>query len=348
MTFFEFLESNAGLAFLHFLQAVLFLMMIYILAAEYIRTRNADLIFKLTACSSITIINGATVFAYSLLIFYDIEAPQSFFPLALNSIFVIVVLALAHAFIYEFISHKEVFQTFFWTNVTGIIIAYPPIQIQWLATYKAGMMFETSSFQLAFSIYFIIVLTYIIYLNAIYRKKYRLRLSIAFLSIIVVQLCNIYGVYAEGLTGAMRVLRSAAPLLVPIMFGSVVFKELIESNVRMTSQLKDAFSTQQKLVDELDQMSRQLGSLSEKIFEKSYESWGRLTDIKELVNVEENQDLDQHIRMHSRDIEEVAGLTENLRSLIETVNDKTEHLSRSSSQISYINQNNQATPPAAR
>ncbi|MCR9140835.1 MAG: hypothetical protein NXI24_01085 [bacterium] len=338
MTFLEFLESNGGLAFLHFLQAVLFLMMIYILTAEYIRTRNADLIFKLTACSSITIINVATIVAYSLLIFYDIEAPQSFFPLLLNSMFVIVVLALAHAFIYEFITRKDVFQTFFWTNVIGIIIAYPPIQISWLSVFKEGMLFENSSFQLSFSIYFILVLTYIIYLNAKHRKKYRLRLSIAFLSIIVVQLCNIYGVYADGLTGAARVIRSAAPLLVPIMFGSVVFKELIENNVRMTSQLKDTFSTQQKLVNELDHMSHQLGSLSEKLFEKSYDSWSRLTDIKELVDVEKNHDLDQHIRMHSRDIEEVAGLTENLRSLIETVNDKTEHLSRSSAQISYINQ----------
>ena len=339
MTFLEFLESNGGLAFLHFLQAVLFLMMIYILSAEYIRTRNADLIFKLTACSSITIINIATVIAYGALIFYDIEAPQSFFPLALNSIFVIVVLALAHAFIYEFISRKEVFQTFFWANVTGIVIAYPPIQVRWLATYKEGMLFETSNFQLAFSLYFIVVLSYIIYLNAIHRKKYRLRLSIAFFSIIVVQLCNIYGVYAGGLGGAGRVIRSAAPLLVPIMFGSVVFKELIANNIRMTSQLKDTFSTQQKLVDELESMSHQLGSLSEKIFEKSYDSWSRLTDIKELADVEKNHDLDEHIRMHSRDIEAVAGLTENLRSLIENVNDKTEHLSRSSARISYINQN---------
>ncbi len=338
MSFLDFLESNGGLAFLHFLQAVLFLMMIYILSAEYIRTRNSDLIFKLTACSSITIINIATVIAYGLLIFYDIEAPQSFFPLALNSIFVIVVLALAHAFIYEFISRKEVFQTFFWTNITGIIIAYPPIQVRWLATYKEGMLFETSNFQLAFSIYFIIVLSYIIYLNAIHRKKYRLRLSIAFFSIIVVQLCNIYGVYTGGLSGAIGVIRSAAPLLVPIMFGSVVFKELIANNVRMTSQLKDTFSTQQKLVDELESMSHQLDSLSEKIFEKSYDSWSRLTDIKELADVEKNHDLDQHIRMHSRDIEEVAGLTENLRNLIENVNDKTEHLSRSSARISYINQ----------
>ncbi len=338
MSLFTFLESDGGLAFLQVLQLVLFIVMIYILAAEYVRTGNSDLIFKLTACSSISIINVATILGYSLEIFADIQPPQTFFPLALNSIFVIVVLALAHAFIYDFIERKEVFVTFFWANVTGIIIAYPPIQILWLSAYEPGMRFETSNFQVAFSVYFILVLSYIIYLNLRHRKKYRLRLTIAFCSIIVAQLCNMYGAFSEGLGGVGRILRSAAPLFVPIMMGTVAFKELVESNIRLTTHLRATFSSQQKLVNELDKMSNQLGSLSEKLFEKSYESWSRLTDIKELVDVHENRDLDQHIRMHSRDIEDVAGLTENLRSLIENVNDKTETLSRSSSKISYINQ----------
>ena len=130
-------------------------------------------------------------------------------------------------------------------------------------------------------------------------------------------------------------------MLVPIMFGSVVFKELIENNVRMTNHLRETFRTQRSMIRRLDRVSDELGTLSENLFDKSYDSWGRLTSIRDQARDYENPELERSIRLHSRDIEEIAGLTERLRSLIENLNDKTARLNKSSEQIRYIDVENE-------
>src|SRR5271157_4065882 len=102
MKILEFLESPGGLAFLHFTQTVLFSMMVYILGAEYFRTRRGDLIYKLLASICITFSNIATTAILVLQSFYGIELSQKVIPLVLNAVFAIIVLALARAFVYEY------------------------------------------------------------------------------------------------------------------------------------------------------------------------------------------------------------------------------------------------------
>ena len=137
---------------------------------------------------------------------------------------------------------------------------------------------------------------------------------------------------------ALVVIRSAAPLMVPIMFGSTVFKELIESNVQLTSHLRDVFANQGDMIHELNTMSGDLAGISDRIFNKSGESWMRLTEIKQIADSQTaNEALNERIRWHSRDIEEMAGLTENLKDLIGSLNNKTEQLDSMNAKISYIN-----------
>ena len=339
---FEFLANPKGLAILHILQTLMFSMMLYILAADYYRSARADLVYKLLAATSITLINILSALIYYLEGFHKLNrlSLDGYFPLLFNSIFVIVVLLLAKAFIYDFITNKKRFDVIFRSTIVFIFMAYMVIQFFWLI-FRTGP-FSESAFQFAFSIYFIIILLFIIFMNIRYRKKYRMRLALAFASIIVAQLINAYGYLIEPPGDALKITRSLVTIMIPLMFGSVTFKELIERNDLMTGDLKKVFTSQNTLINELGTMSEDLGRLSGNIFDKSGESWMRLTDIKVIVDginqARENKNLAEIIRTHSRDIEAMAGLTESLNGVIERVQNKTELLHAMAEKISYINE----------
>ncbi|PKL15736.1 MAG: hypothetical protein CVV49_19910, partial [Spirochaetae bacterium HGW-Spirochaetae-5] len=112
-----FLESSAGQSALYFSQTLLFGMMVYILAAEFIRTRDKSLVYKLMAAGSITAISGSTALIYILDAFYNLTITQKYFPLIFNGLFAFVVLSLARAFTYEFVSNREKFQKFINTGM---------------------------------------------------------------------------------------------------------------------------------------------------------------------------------------------------------------------------------------
>ncbi len=82
-----FLESSGGLAVLYTVQGALFSMMLYILAAEFWRTRDQSLLYKLAAASAITAISGGTAVIYIMESLYGIKAGQRFFPLVFNMLF---------------------------------------------------------------------------------------------------------------------------------------------------------------------------------------------------------------------------------------------------------------------
>ncbi len=340
MTLYSFLQSPAGLAGLYLLQAILFSLMVYILAAEYYRTRRSDLVYKLIACSSITVTNLATTIVFYLNAFERTVVSDRFFPLIFTSLFVIIVLALARAFIYDFVANKKLFDLAFRGSVVSVFVLYGVLQFYWLRIYTPDVKFERSIIQLLFSSFFITLLVGIIFMTLRYRKKYQYRLTIAFLAIIVVHVINIYGVLVEQTPGALVILRACAPLLVPTMFGSVVFKELIEQNVTMTQDLKSVLKNQNTLIHELDEMGNNLGGMSTTLFEKSIVAWERLTEIKSSIQKVENlsgaDELDLHIRKHSRDIEEIAGLSDGVKDIIQKVNDKTQMISEMSDRIDYI------------
>lgn len=337
----EFLPSLPGLTLINFLEAVLFSMMIYILAAEFIRTRRRDLIFKLSAGVSITLIFGGNALIYYLQFSFGFGEffIRNYQPLISNSLFVIVVLALARAFVYDFLANQRAFNWFFRINLAAIVLGYFALQYFWLqgADDAGREPFARSWIQLVFGAYFILVLGVIIYMTLRFRKKYRGRLVTAFAAILFVQICAVIGTFT-ALPPVLVVLRSAAPLVVPVMFGSTVFKELIEANVLMTGHLRDVFSNQGDLIHELNGMSGNLTGISDEIFNKSGESWMRLTEIKQIADKQTaNEALNEKIRHHSRDIEEMAGLTDYLKDLIGVLNKKTEQLDSMNEKISYIN-----------
>ena len=104
-----FLESPGGITVLHSLQAVLFSIMVYILAAEYWRTKDSTLIYKLLASCSITLISSGTAVISILSVLYGITAGEKYFPLLFNALFALNALFLARAFTYEHVSNRRRF-----------------------------------------------------------------------------------------------------------------------------------------------------------------------------------------------------------------------------------------------
>jgi hypothetical protein len=302
MKLYHFLTSTGGLAFIHFTQTVLFSMMVYILVAEYFRTKRDDLIYKLIASISITLINIATTAGYAFNAFYGVHMSQRFLPLLFNALFAIIVLSLARAFVGNFVRDVDRFKKQIHTVMVAVVCVYAAIQIYWLIIFEEGMIFGKSFLQLLFSAFFLLVLSFSIYYLVKYRKTYRTRLVIAFGSICFAQAINIIDTIIPELPEILLILRSAAPILVPAMFGSVVFKELIESVVTMVEHLKRVLDTQRDLIFDLMRMGSDLSDLSDELVKMSLEGWQKLSVVVENIYAQD-EDRENIIQLTGETIE---------------------------------------------
>ncbi len=283
-----FLESTAGQGVLYFSQTMLFGMMVYILAAEFIRTNDKTLVYKLVAACSITAISGSTALIYILDAFYNITVTQKYFPLIFNGLFAFVVLSLARAFTYEFVSNREKFQKFINAGMFLSGLIYAAMQIYWLIIFQPGMQFWKSGLQLMFSVFFIFMLVFSIYHLVRFRKSYKFRLVTGFSSIAVVQSINIYGSLADYIPPVLVIIKAAAPMLVPVMFTSVVFKELIGRVVLLVEQLKITFERQRELVFELINIGAELSSMSDNLVKTALDGWAKLSFVVETIREQIN------------------------------------------------------------
>jgi methyl-accepting chemotaxis protein len=284
----SFLESTEGQGVLYFSQTILFAMMLYILSAEFIRTRDKSLIYKLTAACSITTISGGTALIYFLDSLYNVKVTQKFFPLIFNGLFAFIVLSLARAFIYEFVSNRVKFQKYINAGMIFSGIIYVAMQIYWLIIFMPGMHFWKSGLQIIFSAFFIFVMLFSIYHLVLFRKSYKFRLVTAFSSIAVVHVINIYGSLADYIPPSLSIIKAAAPMLVPVMFTSVVFKELIGRVVLMVEHLRITFERQRELVFELINIGAELSSMSDNLVKTALDGWAKLSFVVETIREQIN------------------------------------------------------------
>jgi len=284
----SFLESPAGQGVLYFSQTILFAMMLYILSAEFIRTWDKTLVYKLMAACSITAISGGTSFIYILDSLYDVKVTQKFFPLIFNALFALNVIFLARAFIYEFVSNRERFSKLINAGMIISSVIYVVMQIYWIMVFVPGMYFWRSGLQFCFSLFFIFILLFSIYHLIRFRKSYKFRLVTAFSSIAVVQIINIYGSLADYIPPSLTIIKAAAPMLVPVMFTSVVFKELIGRVVRMMEQIRITFEHQKELVFELINIGAELSSMSDNLVKTALDGWAKLSFVVETIKEQIN------------------------------------------------------------
>lgn len=284
----SFFESTAGQAVLYFSQTLLFSMMVYILAAEYIRTRDKSLVYKLMAACSITSISGGTTFIFILDSFYGVMITQKYFPLIFNALFALIVIFLARAFTYEFVLNRVRFEKFINAGMIFAAAMYLAMQVYWLSIFTPGMQFWKSWLQLVFSVFFIFMLVFSIYHLLRFRDSYKFRLVTGFSSIAVVQIINIYGAITGHIPSSLVIIKAAAPMLVPVMFTSVVFKELIGRVVLMVEQIRITFEHQKELVFELINIGAELSSMSDNLVKTALDGWAKLSFVVETIREQIN------------------------------------------------------------
>jgi len=278
-----FLETPGGLAVLYSIQGVLFGMMLYILAAEFWRTRDESLLYKLAAASAITAISTGTALIYILESLYGVKAGQKFFPLIFNILFALNVLSLARAFTYEYVFNRDLFKLLVNAAMVISVLIYVFMQIWWLTVFREGMEFWKSGAQGVFSLFFLVVLCFSIYYLARFRESYRFRLIAAFASIAVVQCIGVYGAAADSIPPSMVIVKGALPILVPVMFTSVVFKELIGRVVIMVEHLRKSFETQRDIVLELIRIGSELSNMSDSLVKSALDGWAKLSAVVENI-----------------------------------------------------------------
>lgn len=278
-----FLESPGGITVLHSLQAVLFSIMVYILSAEYWRTRDSSLVYKLFASCSITLISAGTAVISILSVLYGITASEKYFPLLFNALFALNVLFLARAFTYEHVSNRRMFSLIINSGMVLAVVVYALAQVYWLRVYRPGMLFIRSGAQVLFSSFFIVTLSFSIYYLARFRKKYKFRLLTGFCSIAAAQVIVVYIAASDSVPPMLGVIRAAAPILVPLMFTSVVFKELIERVVSLVDSIRLTFEQQRELTSELIRIGGDLSSMSDTLVRSAMDGWSKLSLVVELI-----------------------------------------------------------------
>lgn len=279
----DFLERPGGITVLHSLQAVLFSIMVYILAAEYWRTKDSSLVYKLLAACSITLISAGTAVISILSVLYGTPVSEKFFPLMFNALFALNVLFLARAFTYEHVSNRRRFGVIINSGMVLAVIVYVLAQVYWLRVYVPGMLFIRSGAQILFSSFFIVTLSFSIYYLARFRKKYKFRLLTGFCSIAVAQVIVVYIAASDSVPPLLVVIRAAAPILVPLMFTSVVFKELIERVVSLVDRIRLTFDQQRELTSELIRIGSDLSSMSDTLVKSAMDGWSKLSLVVELI-----------------------------------------------------------------
>ncbi|MCL2156039.1 MAG: methyl-accepting chemotaxis protein, partial [Leptospirales bacterium] len=106
---------------------------------------------------------------------------------------------------------------------------------------------------------------------------------IGFSSIAVVQLINMYGALVDRIPGLLVIIRGSVPMLVPIMFTSVVFKELISRVTMLGEEIRLTFERQKVLVFELMNIGSELSVMSDNLVKSALDGWTKLSFVVEAI-----------------------------------------------------------------
>lgn len=336
----NYFTQPAGLATLYLIQFIIFGLMAAILIMEYRRVHIREMYFKLIASATISLLNLFLSIGQFYAHFQHGKSDDHFLPPLTNLIVTLVVLILSRAFIYDYAPNKRLFGAFLWLNVIIAVALYSVSQWLWHAEIVRAEKYVRTPMQLATSIHLLFLLLLLIYLISRFRERFRLRLYIAFGAVTVAQLVTLVENFS-GDVGGWAILRAIIPIVRPLMFGSIIFTELVTRNEEMTRDLGRVFSEQQQLVANLENANKSLNDVSARLLDKAMDAWNSLTTIRDSIAPGETKGavkikrsaLDEKIRMHSRELEELAGLSENLQTTSAALLEKTQELQRLQSSI---------------
>lgn len=332
----EYFTQPAGLAVLYLIQFVIFGLMAAILIMEYRRVKIEEMYFKLIASASISVLNLGLAIAQYYAHFQHGKADDQYLPLVSNLIVTLVILILSRAFIYDYVNNQRAFAWFLWFNAVTALAIYGISQWLWLTRNFGQVKYVKTPMQLATSCHLLFLLVLLIWLISKFRQRFKVRLYIAFGAVATAQFITLGEHFADGI-GAWAILRAIVPVVRPLMFGSIIFTELVTRNEEMTRDLGHVFGEQRALIVNLETANKNLNDVSARLLDKAMDAWNSLAALREIVNPPgksaepvkiRRATVDERIRMHSRELEELAGLSENLLNTAESLSKKTQEIQK--------------------
>lgn len=243
----NFILGNQGLLAIQVVELVFFLTLAYILVVEWKRTGRHELRSKVVAVSSSIAQLALSCVILFLKIFFDIDPSQRFVPLISSMFTITTIVFLWHAFLYSSIQDVKRLHDAAIAVFGAIITVFLIIFILWNITYSGAEVFSKSLWFLVLEFFFLLADSVIIATIMRFKGKYRFRVIAGFAALFCVHLISIYGFY-NGIFPSLRVIRAALPVIVPVMFGTVMYRELIDHLVNLNDSLKSSLSEQGALI----------------------------------------------------------------------------------------------------
>lgn len=259
MSLIEFLSSKSGLLFIQLEELAFFITLFYILFVEWKRTKRLELRSKLVAVSAaITqiLVSSITLF---LEIFYNIIPSELVVPVLISTLTITTIIFLWHAFLYSSLKNTQKIIYIGRTILLSLLLVFSSVLVLWNLLYEPGMIFQNSHFYLSFEIAFILIDIAIIYTISRFKAKYKARVIYGFLALLFLHLLNMYSFITHS-DPLIRFVRTALPIVVPIMFGSVMYKELLDHLVNLNRSLRQSLSGQGELILNISEIDYKLNS----------------------------------------------------------------------------------------
>jgi hypothetical protein len=257
---FTFLTNKSGLLFIQIVSLAFFITLAYILSVEWARTGRHELRSKLVAvfAAILQIIVSSTVLIF--IIFYDVSPSERILPLLTSILTITTIVFLWHAFIYSSIQDLTKINYYIRYVVFFLLGTFSIVLLSWNIFYTDGLIFNKSIWFLVFENFFIFVDIVIIYTISRFKGKYKHRVIIGFIALFFVHLLNVFSFWFPVYPGIILV-KSILPIIVPIMFGSVMFKELLDHLVNLNKSLSKSLEGQGELILHIGQIDYKLNSI---------------------------------------------------------------------------------------
>jgi hypothetical protein len=240
------------------LELAFFVTLFYILFVEWKRTRRNELQSKLIAVTAAITQIVVTSLDLGLELFWQIHLSERFLPIFVSTLTITTIIFLWHAFLFSSAgAAKRRVGRFI---IIFLVVSFAVVLALWNWHYRPGMHFTDSLFYLFYEIFFIVVDAIIIYTISRFKSKYKSRVITGFFAMMLLHGINIYG-YTYELTSMLRFVRTGLPIVVPMMFGSVMYKELLDHLVNLNHSLRSALKGQGDLIISISEMDYTLNSL---------------------------------------------------------------------------------------
>ena len=268
MSFLEFLTNKGGLLVIQLVILSFFITLLYILSVEFRRTGRKELKSKLIAVSSTILQIVVTIIALFFSVFLNQNPSQRFVPIFTSTLTITTIVFLWHAFLYSSIKDNKKIGLYAKIVFIFIITVFVSVMLFWNISFVKGDIFVNSIYYLLMELFFIAIDILVIFTISKFKSRYKHRVITGFVALLVVHGITIIN-YFHNVDAVTLVIKSFLPIVVPIMFGSVMFKELLDHIVNLNRSLRSSLLGQGELIAHIGGLNYRINKIKDSVYENA-------------------------------------------------------------------------------